>query len=325
MNLFENFFSDLGKFQLSKFEQQFRDTLATRFDTKRHGDWPNWDSALKAMPDISVDSYDLNRDRIKIGSAGQLDNEQRAVLLNSLKNLHPWRKGPYELFGIHIDTEWRSDWKWQRIAPHLSDLHDRCVLDVGGGNAYHAWRMRGAGARAVLCADPSAKFLVQFAAFKKYLPEEPVHFLPLRCEDLPGKMRRFDSVFSMGVLYHRRSPFDHLEELKDCLRPGGELVLETLVVEGDADTVLVPPDRYAKMPNVWCLPSCAALERWLAKMGFCNIRCVDKNITSLEEQRATEWMTFQSLVDFLDPSDHSRTYEGHPAPMRAVMIANAPE
>ncbi|PMC22346.1 tRNA 5-methoxyuridine(34)/uridine 5-oxyacetic acid(34) synthase CmoB, partial [Klebsiella aerogenes] len=44
----------------------------------------------------------------------------------------------------------------------------------------------------------------------------------------------------MGVLYHRRSPLDHLWQLKDQLAPGGELVLETLVIEGDENTVLVP-------------------------------------------------------------------------------------
>jgi tRNA (mo5U34)-methyltransferase len=31
----------------------------------------------------------------------------------------------------------------------------------------------------------------------------------------------------MGVLYHRRSPLEHLWQLKDQLVNGGELVLET--------------------------------------------------------------------------------------------------
>ena len=55
----------------------------------------------------------------------------------------------------------------------------------------------------------------------------------------------------MGVLYHRRSPIDHLLELKGCLQTGGELVLETLVIDGGLGEVLVPENRYAKMRNVW--------------------------------------------------------------------------
>ncbi|MCF3996362.1 tRNA 5-methoxyuridine(34)/uridine 5-oxyacetic acid(34) synthase CmoB, partial [Pseudomonas aeruginosa] len=152
----------------------------------------------------------------------------------------------------------------------------------------------------------------------------PAWHLPLALEDLPEKLEGFDTVFSMGVLYHRRSPIDHLLALKDCLKRGGELVLETLVVEGDASTVLVPEDRYAQMRNVWFLPSVAALELWLRRAGFADARCVDVSLTSVEEQRSTEWMRFQSLPEFLDPQDRSRTVEGLPAPMRATLVARKP-
>ncbi|MEZ5478242.1 MAG: tRNA 5-methoxyuridine(34)/uridine 5-oxyacetic acid(34) synthase CmoB [Thiolinea sp.] len=137
---------------------------------------------------------------------------------------------------------------------------------------------------------------------------------------MPG----FDTVFSMGVLYHRRSPLDHLQELKQVLRPGGELVLETLVVDGDARTVLLPEDRYAKMRNVWFIPSVAMLELWLRRLGFVQVRCVDVNVTSTAEQRSTDWMRFESLADFLDPANSALTVEGYPAPRRAVIIANLP-
>ena len=132
----------------------------------------------------------------------------------------------------------------------------------------------------------------------------------------------FDTVFSMGVLYHRKSPLDHLSQLRAQLVNGGELVLETLVVEGDENTVLVPMDRYAKMKNVYFIPSVAALIHWLQKTGFKNVRCVDVAVTSLEEQRKTDWLENESLIDFLDPNDHSKTIEGYPAPKRAVILAN---
>ena len=132
----------------------------------------------------------------------------------------------------------------------------------------------------------------------------------------------FDTVFSMGVLYHRKSPLDHLSQLKNQLRKGGELVLETLVVDGDVNTALVPADRYAKMKNVYFIPSVECLINWLQKTGFNNVRCVDVALTSLQEQRKTEWLENESLIDFLDPQDHSKTIEGYPAPKRAVILAN---
>jgi tRNA (mo5U34)-methyltransferase len=113
-----------------------------------------------------------------------------------------------------------------------------------------------------------------------------------------------------------------LTQLKDQLRKGGELVLETLVVDGDENTVLMAGERYAQMRNVWFLPSTAALTVWLSRLGFENIRVVDVNHTTLDEQRSTPWMDTQSLKDFLDPEDITRTIEGYPAPQRAVIVAN---
>ncbi|MEN0108998.1 MAG: tRNA 5-methoxyuridine(34)/uridine 5-oxyacetic acid(34) synthase CmoB, partial [Pseudomonas sp.] len=226
----------------------------------------------------------------------------------------------FHLFGVHIDTEWRSDWKWDRVSPHI-DLTGKRVLDVGCGNGYYQWRMLGAGADSVIGIDPNWLFFCQFQAVQRYLPNLRAWHLPFALEDLPAGLEGFDTVFSMGVFYHRRSPIEHLLALKDCLVKGGELVLETLVIEGDVNQVLVPEDRYAQMRNVWFLPSVPALELWLRRAGFSEVRCVDVSVTSVDEQRSTEWMRYQSLSHFLDPDDHSKTVEGLPAPMRAVITA----
>ncbi len=181
--------------------------------------------------------------------------------------------------------------------------------------------MKGAGADLVIGIDPTPLFIMQYEVVHRYTGEQGVYVLPLGIDDVPGRLEAFDTVFSMGVLYHRRSPLDHLQQLYNCLLPGGELVLETLVVEGDIDTVLFPEERYARMGNVWFLPSVPMLERWLRRCRFRNIRTVDVTITGTDEQRTTEWMTFQSLADFLDPDDSSKSVEGYPAPRRAIVIA----
>ncbi|MCE9921016.1 tRNA 5-methoxyuridine(34)/uridine 5-oxyacetic acid(34) synthase CmoB, partial [Hafnia paralvei] len=254
----------------------------------------------------------------------ELGPGQKEGIEKMLRALMPWRKGPFDLYGIHINTEWRSDWKWERVLPHISPLKGRTILDVGCGSGYHLWRMIGAGAHFAVGIDPMQLFLCQFEAVRKLLGgDQRAHLLPLGIEQLP-ELAAFDTVFSMGVLYHRRSPLDHLYQLKNQLVKDGELVLETIVIEGDENQVLVPGDRYAQMRNVYFIPSAKALVKWLEKCGFVDVRIVDSCVTSLEEQRRTDWMISESLAEFLDPNDQSKTVEGYPAPIRAVIVARKP-
>ncbi len=288
---------------------------------QRYGDLPGWLEALDALPDLPVASVQL--DSARVGARGDIDPATAEQLRTALQGLHPWRKGPFELFGVHIDTEWRSDWKWERLLPGLEPLAGRRVLDVGCGSGYHCWRMAGAGAAEVIGIDPTPLFVMQFWALQKYLRRDDVWVLPTGIEGVPPGLAAFDTVFSMGVLYHRRSPIDHLQELKDFLRPGGQLVLETLVIDGGPGATLVPEGRYARMGNVWFLPSCDTIIGWLRKLGFRDAAVVDVNVTSTDEQRSTDWMTFHSLADFLDSDDASKTIEGYPAPRRAIVAATA--
>ncbi|MBA4819529.1 tRNA 5-methoxyuridine(34)/uridine 5-oxyacetic acid(34) synthase CmoB [Pantoea ananatis] len=287
-----------------------------------HGHFRDWYKSLEYLPLLEPQRLDL----LNSVSADRDDisDRHRQGIEKLLRNLMPWRKGPYSLYGTEINTEWRSDWKWERVLPHISSLAGRTVLDVGCGSGYHMWRMIGAGAHLVVGIDPMQLFLCQFEAVRKLLNDDRrAHLLPLGIEQLPA-LQAFDTVFSMGVLYHRRSPLDHLLQLKNQLVSRGELVLETLVIEGDVNQVLVPGERYAQMRNVYFIPSAEALKSWLEKCGFVNVRIVDFALTSTEEQRRTSWMTSESLAEFLDPDDSSKTVEGYPAPLRAVLVATKP-
>jgi tRNA (mo5U34)-methyltransferase len=298
--------------------------LAKGLDIKRYGDLPRWQAAVNNLPRVKPGVINLATACLQVGEASDVDAATQEHIADCLRQLHPWRKGPYEVFGIHIDTEWRSDWKWDRLKDHIQPLAGRQILDVGCGNGYHCWRMYAAGAAQVIGIDPTPLFVMQFQAIKHFICTAPVHVLPLGIDDVPPQLEAFDTVFSMGVLYHRRSPLDHLLQLRDCLRPGGELVLETLVIEGDEHAVLMPEDRYARMGNVWFIPSVALLEKWLRRCKFEDISLVDVTTTTLEEQRSTDWMTFQSLKDFLDPEEPSKSIEGYPAPRRAILTATKP-
>ena len=292
-----------------------------QWEKTTHGDYAKWAKIVDYMPDVAVT---LNlKDKVEAVPEAPLSSGETQRIVHHLKQLMPWRKGPYHLHGIHIDTEWRSDFKWDRVLPHLAPLKDRTILDVGCGSGYHMWRMVGEGASMVVGIDPTELFLCQFEVVRKLLGNDRrANLIPLGIEQMQP-LAAFDTVFSMGVLYHRKSPLDHLSQLKAQLVKGGELVLETLVIDGDVNDVLVPADRYAKMKNVYFIPSVPALINWLEKVGLKNVRCVDQAVTTLEEQRKTDWLENESLVDFLDPNDHSKTIEGLPAPKRAVILANA--
>lgn len=319
---FSNF---LTRLEFVQYQEIFAEAITRRTDPKRHGDLSKWLTTLTNLPNVLTSNIDLTQDVLKIGKSQDLSASELEHLRQCLQQMIPWRKGPFDFFGIHIDTEWRSDWKWQRIVPHISQLSGRHILDVGCGNGYHGWRMLGAGADYVMGIDPSMRFAVQFAIAQQYIQSQQFDFLPIGVEDLPCNMAYFDTVFSMGILYHRRDPIEHLRELQAALKLGGELVLETLIVNEDfvglVNGIFKPTDRYAQMRNVWSLASVSHLMNLLTELKFKNIRCVDINTTSTDEQRSTDWMKFHSLGQFLNPNDKSKTIEGYPAPKRATIIA----
>lgn len=298
--------------------ESLANSIKSAFDPEINGNLPRWNEAFEALPELKTNSVDFENDHVT--ATGSVSDELQTSVQKHLMELHPWRKGPFDLFGVKIDTEWRSNLKWDRIVPHVC-LDGKSVLDVGCGNGYYGWRMLGMGARRVIGLDPFIHYVVQSAAIRKYLGNLPNYVIPASDAVIPRELFAFDTVFSMGVLYHRTSPIDHLLSLANALKKQGELVLETLVIDGDNDRVLVPAGRYAKMRNVWFLPTTGLLKTWLTRCGFIDVQVVDVTKTRLDEQRSTDWMRFESLKDFLDPDDHRLTIEGYPAPTRAILIA----
>lgn len=280
----------------------------------------NYSKIIKKIPNIVPENVDLINN---VSAYNKKINVKKILIIEKLlKKLNPWRKGPFFIYNINIESEWRSDWKWNRIKPYISSLQNKSVLDVGCNNGYYMWRMIGCGASFVIGIDPNQLFLYQFEAIKKLLSNnQKIHLLPLKLEQLP-KTNAFDTVFSMGVLYHQRSPFDHILNLKKQLVKNGELILETLVIKGNEKNVLVPETSYAKMNNIWFIPSYLALKKWIKKCGFKNVRIVNYSRTSTEEQKSTSWTNKRSLSKFLNPNNDQKTLEGYPSPFRAVIIAN---
>ncbi|NVK32068.1 MAG: tRNA 5-methoxyuridine(34)/uridine 5-oxyacetic acid(34) synthase CmoB [Gammaproteobacteria bacterium] len=283
--------------------------------TSRNRDFNRWYTALTEIANLPNSSLSVHSDRVEIEGTAAVEEPLRALM--------PWRKGPYFINGVHVDTEWRSDWKWDRLLPHI-DVIGKSVLDVGCGNGYHMWRALQAGASWCLGVDPSPLFLCQFAAIKALIDNPPnLHLLPIGAEALPD-IAAFDIALSMGVIYHRRDPIAHIHDVTGTLKPGGTMVLESIVIQDDFATSLIPESRYARMRNVWCIPSPLQMIAWMREAGLQDCQVVDVGKTTLDEQRTTRWMPYESLDKHLDPNDHSKTVEGYPAPYRAICIGTKP-
>jgi len=287
------------------------------YSPEKNGHIHTWSDMLEAVKAPSSP----NRPVLNQADVGDrtTDTQSRDLWMR----LHPWRKGPYQVGDLRIDTEWRSDLKWDRLQSVIHPLEGRTCLDVGCGNGYHLWRMRGAGAEYAIGIDPYLLYVFQFHAIHRRIPDPYVQVLPLGAEHLDRPLD-VDTVFSMGVLYHAADPHLHLRTLRQVVRPGGELVLETLIVPDQAGPALSIQGRYARMRNIRLLPTKETLCQWVKESGWEKARVEDVTVTTVEEQRSTEWMTFHSLEQFLDPSDPAKTVEGFPAPRRCLLLATAP-
>lgn len=280
-------------------------------------------NSINNLPSIYTDFIDLSKDIIKLGSEYEVSELEQQKIEKIFKSLRPWRKGPFNIFGVDIDSEWQSFRKWNRLKNHISNLKGKTILDIGSNCGYYMFKMKEQNPAVMIGIEPLLLYVTQYLALQHFAKIKNMFCFPLKFEESGFFKNYFDTVFCMGILYHRKSPLEFLTDINSSMKRGGELMLETLIIPGNKDIALFPADRYSKMNNVYFIPTLKCLVNWLKKCGFKNIEHVNTSKTSLKEQRKTEWMEFESLEDFLNPEDKTKTIEGYPAPRRAIVTAQA--
>lgn len=294
------------------------DTL--RQERKKWLTWKNivpYQEAIASLPEYTNvqvtlgDSVDIQIEDLSAEKAAQI--KETALLMK------PWRKGPFRLNDLFIDSEWQSQIKYNLLEPHF-DLTDKIVGDIGCNNGYYLFRMLSQKPKKLIGFDPSAIYYSQFQFIDHFIKSDIVYEL-LGVEHVEFYEHKFDTLFCLGVLYHRSDPVAMLKSLFKGLNKGGELILDTFMIDGEDEMCLTPKDRYSKIPNIYFVPTVPSLINWCHRAGFENIKVLETVVTDANEQRKTEWIDGQSLEDFLDPNDQTKTVEGYPAPKRVYIKA----
>jgi tRNA (mo5U34)-methyltransferase len=300
------------------FPQEILEIIKERSEWINNKNAEKYKNALAEVPEIHGDILNLESDAVEISSSRKITTNEYQKIKKISEMLIPWRKGPFKLFGMDLDSEWRSNLKWDRLKNYLPNLEGKNILDIGSNNGYYMFKLAAYNPKLVLGIDPVIHNYAQFNFLQKLANIPSLRFELLGIEHLKFFKEYFDVIFSMGIIYHHRNPIEQLQDIRNALRPSGTVILESIGIPGEDPVALFPYGPYAKMNNVWFIPTISCMINWAHKAKFKNIEIVSSSKMTLEEQRNTPWCPrpFQSLEDFLDPEDRNKTIEGHPAPMR---------
>lgn len=285
--------------------------------------WKNvepWFLQLKEACKIEKSNLKIDYgDWFSVGKKEDLNEAEYEIILETAKKLIPWRKGPFKIFDLEIDSEWQSNLKYNLLRPYFN-LKDKVVADIGCNNGYYMFRMLEDKPKRLIGFDPSPLTLHQFEFINHFVKSDIIYEM-LGVEHLELYNHKFDFIFMLGVLYHRADPVGTLKSLNRGLNSKGEIIIDTFMIDGDDEICLTPNQRYSKIPNIYFIPTIPALKNWLIRAGFEDIEVLATVVTTKDEQRATKWSFDESLEEFLDPNDNSKTVEGYPAPKRVYIKA----
>ena len=278
--------------------------------------WMGWKN-IAPLREIIASLEDISCE-IELGDTVKLSAAfDEARIYEAAKALMPWRKGPFQVGKTYIDSEWKSNVKYNLLRPHFN-LEGKKVADIGCNNGYYMFRMQEDKPSLLVGFDPSPLYKTQFDFINHFAKSEIIYEL-LGVEHLEFYEEKFDTIFCLGVLYHRSDPVAMLKSLYKGLEKKGEVILDTFYIDGEEEMALCPASSYSKIPNIYFVPTIKALKNWCLRAGFSDFEVLETSVTDAGEQRKTEWIDGHSLEDFLDENDKTKTVEGYPAPQRVYV------
>lgn len=264
-------------------------------------------------------------------------NEQytNEYILNELKQLKLFRKGPYKINDIFIPSQWNSYIKWEYLKIFINNIINNLkklkkdifyVLDIGANNGYYSFlfyyelKKHNINSKIILI-DPTNDFYQQFLFLKQFFPEEDQNnwqYHQIGWQDVKSLNFSFDCILCMGIFYHHTDPYDLLKTLHENLNTGGILVLETITIHlSEYPVCLIPEKKYANSSGIWFIPNQQAVMNFLKRANFRNIEFQNERFI-LEEMNPLEYLP--GLKDALT-NNYELTIEGYPKPYRSFFTA----
>ncbi len=236
-----------------------------------------------------------------------------------LMALSPWRKGPFRVNDIQIESEWDCRKKWARFESELSGFTGKRVLDIGANNGYFSYRLAQYQPKCIVALEPHRHYYFQALTLDRMVRNPTISIFPISLESFPTLPGAFERILNCGVFYHQKSPIQALQKCADLLVEGGQMIFETFVTDSPSSSLL-PAGTYHDMPNVWVIPTVASLNYWLHRAGFEVTKTLDLAHTTPQEQAQTKWCPYPSYEEGLDANDSRQTAEGYPVSKRLMVV-----
>ena len=286
----------------------------------------HYSKSLNLINQISKEDYELDlssNDLISINSKvidKKEDKFQEELIEKVIESLMPWRKGPYNILGNFIDSEWNSSLKWKRIKPYLSSIKNQNICDLGCNNGYFMFKMLKENPNLILGLDPTIRYYLQFIFLSKNLDYKNLFFELMGFKELHFFKGIFDLVLCLGILYHHQDPIYILKEIHQSLKKNGKVIIDCQGIKGEKDIALFPKRTYAAKKGFWFLPTLNCLKNWIKRSGFQDYEVIFcEKLDWNKEQRKSQHSPFNSLKEGL--LNEEATIEGYSVPVRFYLIA----
>ncbi len=193
----------------------------------------------------------------------------------------------------------------RRAFERLDLQPDGWYLDIGCGNGYTVrWAAKTASAGRAVGIDVAPEMIRRARELSADLPNAEFHLATFPDHQLSGS--RFDTIFSMEVLYYLPSLSAALEEIVRLLKPGGRFACVIDYYQENEASHSWPEDVGVAMRLL-------SAAEWRAAFEAAGLEVVDQSrVTVPAEEASEEWETTVGSLLTVGQAEGSEGSEGSP-------------